>query len=100
MGEREDKIRADIIAKFGSVPKMAREIGVPQNTIYHALERGMDNTTQKTRSAILEALYGSYEYAIVNLWNEEEQELVELFRTLSDRSKKALIVGLREYGNH
>ena len=42
---KEEKVKADIITKFGSIPKMARAIDMPQNTIYHALERGLDNRT-------------------------------------------------------
>ena len=98
MGEHEDKVRADIITKFGSVPKMAKAIGVHQNTIYHALERGLENTTRKTSNTILNALYGSSDYAVISLWSDSEQELVELFRTLPDSGKRALLAGLREYG--
>lgn len=99
MTSREDKVRSDIITKFGSIPKMAREIGLPQNTIYHALERGLDNTTRKTSNTILHALYGSSEYAVVNLWSDSERELIELYRALPEKGKRALLAGLREYGN-
>lgn len=97
MTTKEEQVRADIATKFGSIPKMAREIGIAQNTIYHALERGLDNTTSKTRSAILEALYGRTEYAVIRVWSDEEEELIELFRKLSKKAQQALIVGLRDY---
>ena len=97
MTTKEEQVRADIATKFGSVPKMAREIGMAQNTIYHALERGLDNTTSKTRSAILEALYGRTEYAVVRVWSDEEEELVELYRQLPTKAQKAILHGLREY---
>lgn len=97
MATKEDQVRADIATKFGSVPKMAREIGMAQNTIYHALERGLDNTTSKTRSAILEALYGRTEYAVVRVWSDEEEELIELFRMLPPKGKHAVLVGLRDF---
>ena len=97
MVSREEKVKNDIATKFGSVPKMAKEIGIPQNTIYHALERGLDNTTSKTRSAILDALYSSTEYAVVKIWSDEEEELIELYRQLPTKAQRALIVGLREY---
>ena len=100
MNTKEDRIRADIITKYGSIPKMAKEIGVPQNTIYHALERGLDNTIRKTSSSILEALYGKANYSFVNLDDDAENELVDLFRKLSPRAQKALLAGLREYVNH
>ena len=96
MVSKEEKVRNDIATKFGSVPKMAKEIGIPQNTIYHALERGLDNTTSKTRSAILDALYGRTEYAVVRIWSDEEEELIELFRKLPTKGQHALLVGLRE----
>lgn len=97
MTTKEDQVRADIATKFGSVPKMAREIGMAQNTIYHALERGLDNTTSKTRSAILEALYGRTEYAVVRVWSDEEEALIELYRQLPTKAQKAILHGLREY---
>lgn len=97
MTTREEQVRADIATKFGSIPKMAKAIDLPQNTIYHALDRGLDNTTSKTRTAILEALYGRAEYAIVSLWTDDEHELVELFRKLNTKAQRALLAGMREY---
>lgn len=97
MTTKEEQVRADIATKFGSIPKMAREIGIAQNTIYHALERGLDNTTSKTRSAILEALYGRTEYAVVRVWSDEEEKLIELYRQLPTKAQKAILHGLREY---
>lgn len=94
---REEQVRADINTKFGSIPKMAKAIDLPQNTIYHALDRGLDNTTSKTRTAILEALYGRREYAVVSMWTDEEHELLELFRKLNTKAQRALLAGMREY---
>ena len=97
MSTKEEQVKKDIATKFGSVPKMAREIGMAQNTIYHALDRGLDNTTNKTRSAILEALYGRTEYAVVKIWSDEEEELIELYRELPSKAQRALLAGLKEY---
>ena len=97
MATKEEKVKADIITKFGSIPKMARAIDMPQNTIYHALERGLDNTTRKTSAAILNALYGEVHYSVVSLYSEDEKELVELYRALPPRGQPALIAGLRDY---
>lgn len=97
MTTKEEKVRADIITKFGSIPKMARAIDMPQNTIYHALERGLDNTTRKTSAAILNALYGDVHYSVVSLYSEDEKELIELYRALPPRGQQALIAGLRDY---
>jgi hypothetical protein len=49
MGEHEDIVRAAIARKYGSIPRMASETGIAKNTIYHALERGLDNTTTDFR---------------------------------------------------
>ena len=97
MISKEEQVRADIATKFGSIPKMAKAIDLPQNTIYHALDRGLDNTTSKTRSAILEALYGKTEHQAASIWTDDEHELIELFRTLNVKAQHALLVGLREY---
>lgn len=100
MTTKEEQVRADIVTKFGSIPKMAREIGIAQTTIYHALERGLDNTTSKTRSAILEALYERTEYAVVRVWSNEEEELIELFRALPPKGKRAILAGLRDFAQN
>ena len=99
MATKEEQVRNDIVTKFGSIPKMASKIGMAPTTIYHALERGLDNTSSKTRSAILESLYGRTEYAVIRMWSDDEEELIELYRNLPANAKRALLAGLREYGN-
>ena len=104
MGEQENRVRIDIERKYGSIPKMSAEVGLPKNTIYHALERGLDNTTTKTRQAILEPLYGERSYFVLDMSgdggrvmtvSDEERELVEMFRALDDDTRH-LVVGLIE----
>ena len=99
MGEYEDMVRRAIERKYGSIPKMAYETGIARNTIYHALERGLDNTTTKTRNAILEPLFGvgSIEYYHVGMDETpaDEVELLDLFRALDDRSRYVLLATAR-----
>lgn len=52
----EDEIKEAIKKQYGSIRKMSLVTGIPATTIYHALERGIDNTTVKTRHMILESL--------------------------------------------
>lgn len=87
MGAYENEIRAAIRAKFGSVSKMAEALDVPKTTIYHALDRGIDNTTVKTRNMILDALKPEYD----TLPNAKEIELIKTFRTLSASNQETLI---------
>lgn len=91
----EDRIRADIESKYGSIPKMARVIGVPPTTIYHALERGIENTTTKTRNRILEPLYGAQSvselFAKIDSADNGEQKLLEIYRTLDDDLRRTLL---------
>ena len=98
MTTKEERVRADIVTKYGSVPKMASETGIPKNTIYHALERGLDNTTSKTRDAILEALYSGQSHEVPDL-TYDEMELVDLYRSLTPKAQHAMLVGLREYAS-
>lgn len=51
----EDEIKEAIKKQYGSIRKMSLVTGIPATTIYHALERGIDNTTVKTRYMILRA---------------------------------------------
>ena len=96
MGSLEDKVREDINTKFGSVPKMAKEVGMAATTIYHALDRGLENTNSRTKKLIYEALYGSVEYVPSGL-SKDEEELVELYRSLSARGRRAVLTGLRDF---
>lgn len=95
----EDRIRADIEAKYGSVPKMASAIGVPPTTIYHALERGIENTTTKTRNSILEPLYGAqsvaYMFMKLDEYGDGERELVDIYVGLDARDQKRLLAFAR-----
>lgn len=100
MGTKEDKAREAIKAKYGSVPKMAEATGIPKTTIYHALDRGLDNTTTRVRTQI--------EYALIDLpsvdENEtkdeitnDERELLTYYRALSAKGKHAVLAGLKDF---
>ena len=39
------------------------------------------------------------EYSVISLYTEEENELIEQFRSLPTNAKRALLTALREYGN-
>lgn len=96
MAAKEDKIRRDIESKYGSIPKMATQTGIAVNTIYHALERGIDNTTTKTRTKILESLYGVPQLDAADKLipdfplSIEEYELLTIYNKLDERDKKRL----------
>ena len=102
MGTKEDKAREAIKAKYGSVPKMAEATGIPKTTIYHALDRGLDNTTTRVRTQI--------EYALIDLHSiddnetdeqltDDERELLTYYRQLSTKGKHAVLAGLRDFVN-
>ena len=97
LGNLEDKVRKDIYTKFGSIPKMASSIGMAQTTIYHALDRGIENTTSKTKQKILEALYSDEQEPVSTLLLDEEIELIRLYRSLPPLGKHAVLSGLRDY---
>jgi transcriptional regulator with XRE-family HTH domain len=63
------------IPRMGVIEDMARVFGVK-------------------KSAIIES---RTEYAFVNLANDDERELVELYRQLPTKAQKAILHGLREY---
>lgn len=46
------------------------------------------------KSAIIES---RMEYGMVNLWTDDEHELLELFRKLNTKAQHALLTGMREY---
>lgn len=96
MGEYEDRVRKDIESKYGSIPKMASAIGIPKNTIYHALERGLDNTTTKTRYAILEPLYGPRSQYVFEAPGQpqlspDEQELLDVYRGVQPWERELIL---------
>lgn len=101
MSEYENMVRSDIERKYGSIPKMASLIGVAPTTIYHALERGLENTTVKTRRAILEPLYGkdslevNYIEGVGNEQADGERELLSLFRSLDEHGRGVLLATAR-----
>ena len=96
MGEKEDRIRLDIEKKYGSIPKMAAQTGIAVNTIYHALERGIDNTTTRTRARILESLYDAPTVDSASTRLPEfplsiaEYELLAIYNKLDERGKRQL----------
>lgn len=96
MGEYEEKVQAAIERKYGSISRMASETGIARTTIYHALERGLDNTTTKTRNAILAPLFGSegVSYHTVSIepdMDVDERELLTMFRAMDERGKRQLL---------
>lgn len=101
MSEYENMVRSDIERKYGSIPKMASLIGVAPTTIYHALERGLENTTVKTRRAILEPLYGkdslevNYIEGVGNEQADGELELLSLFRNMDEHGRGVLLATAR-----
>lgn len=100
----EDEIKEAIKKQYGSIRKMSLVTGIPATTIYHALERGIDNTTVKTRHMILESLPFMREsilYSSVPIENEsenlsdEEQELVDIMRSITPQGQQQLMLFAR-----
>lgn len=100
MGTKEDKVREAINVKYGSIKKMAEVTGIPRNTIYHALDRGLDNTTIRTRSRI--------EHALIDISiddNEKpndglsinERELLTLYRNMDEKHQSLLLENARAF---
>lgn len=67
--------RGDTIPRMGVIEDMAKLFDVPKGEIIES----------------------TVNYAIVNIRDDEEQELIKLYRQLPKNAKKALIAGLREY---
>lgn len=56
MGKLEDDVRELILGRRRSVAAFAREIGIPEHTLYSALDKGLRNTTVSTMAPICSAL--------------------------------------------
>lgn len=56
MGNIESAIRGLIKEKYGSVPKFAKELGLPASSIYSSLDRGIANTRTELSDKIYRAL--------------------------------------------
>ena len=100
MGNFEDEVRGLIKAQFGSVPKMASATGIPTNTIYHALDRGLDNTTTRTRHQILDAL--GINYAVIEARvkpTDDEIELLNLFGVMDAMHREILMETARSFAS-
>lgn len=67
--------RGDTIPRMGAIEEMARVFGVKKSAI-------IENRT---------------EYGFLNLATDDERELIELYRQMSTKAQRALIVGLRDY---
>ena len=99
MGEYEDKVRAAIKEKYGSVPKMAEAVGIAPTTIYHALDRGIENTRTETLRRILDSLFDDYAFFLAStskskdsqLENTDEVELLILFRSMDADGRERLM---------
>ena len=102
MGIFEDKVKAAIKVCYGSVPKMSQYTGIPATTIYHALERGLDNTTTKTRNMILDSLKIDDSDVLrpnsnlVSL-SDYEKELIMLWRELPENAQRAILANMSTY---
>ena len=117
MGAKEEKVREAIAAKYGNVLSMSKKTGIPATTIYHALDRGLDNTRTRTRQMIEYALVdmndergngGDHEpcddgerelLAIYRKLSDDERELLTYYRSLSTKGKHAVLTGLRDYAD-
>ena len=100
MGEYEDYVRSEIERKFGSIPKMSAATGIAKNTIYHALERGLDNTTTKTRRAILDPLFGDQsdeDEKSVDALSSDDAELLDQFHKMDDAQQSLLLAIAYEF---
>ena len=69
--------RDDTVPRMGVIEDMARVFDVP-------------------KSEIIES---DISYGTIALYSEDEQELVDLYRSLPQNGKRALLAGLREYVN-
>lgn len=56
MGQLEDKLKEIIKAKYGGVPKLAEEIGIPASSVYSVLRAGISGGSIGTVLPILSAL--------------------------------------------
>ena len=99
MGTYEDKVRSIIKEQFGSVPKMAGATGIPATTIYHALDRGLDNTTTRTRRMIMDALETHYSMVEVpaDRLADDERELIALFDKMDEKHRDMLLETARSF---
>ena len=100
MGEYEELVREKIKERFGSVPKMAEATGLAPTTIYHALDRGIENTRTETSKKILYAVFGygksqvTYDFVPIAMQSDkskQENELLAFFRMMSDEGRERLI---------
>ena len=101
MGIYEDKIREAIKKQYGSVPRMSLATGIPATTIYHALDRGMDNTTTRTRYMIIESLFiddsdvlGGHKSNSDKL-TDDEKELIDIWRKITPAGQQQLMIAAR-----
>lgn len=65
------------IPRMGVIERMAHVFSVPKS----------------------ELIESKSEYAVISLFTDDETELLELYRSLPTIAKRALLAGLREYGN-
>lgn len=90
MGEYEDMIREAIREKYGSIPKMAEATGLAPTTIYHALERGIDNTRTETSTKIKDAIFGNDSYGGAIL-AKDERELLDVYRQVNQWERDLIL---------
>lgn len=91
MGELEELARERIRELYGSIPKMAEAVGMPPTTIYHALDRGLDNTRTETSNKIKECLLGNPLKEGERVLSSGEERLLALFRGSSETGREHLL---------
>ena len=91
MGNYEDLVRSAIKSKFGSIPKMSEATGIPITTIYHALDRGLQNTRSETLKRIQDSLFDWAIPEFGNDFSEDECELINCYRACDERGKAIIM---------
>lgn len=89
MGNREDALKSEIENKFGSVPKFSEAAGIPKSTIYNIFDRGVVNTRTKTMELVYAAL--SLDEDEEDALDDDEAELVEMFRKMNGKQRAAIL---------
>ena len=78
---------------------MAEATGMPPNTIYHALERGLENTRTETSKKIKSFLF-DWDDPHQTYLTDEERELVMSFRASNEEGKRTIMSVARAMVNN
>ena len=95
MGNREDQLKQKIVDQFGSIPKFSEVSGIPKSTVYNIFDRGIENTRTKTMDMVYAFVLSADEPADEQV-DGDEAELVGMFRKMSDKQRRALLIIARE----